>query len=349
MGVLELDQDDRARDFSPTSKPWGSIWAIRLAWPCGCWIRRSVQEQLSRTEKLAAVGRLISSVVNELETPLASIQELAGQARERVRQAPGEREVAAIAAEAQKASAVVARLVTFASSEQVEARPVAVGDLLRQPDRFPRRRLEGFRHPGARPGFPRAAQGAGLARTIGAGVSESAGACRAGAGRRARKDASPFAPACSASGCWWRFRSRRRRKWRNAEETAAVLGVTHSVVAGHGGEVRLIEKADEEPRFEVELPLAGRERSAAAARRCRTPEIPRRLTALVIEPDEASAPIGGHVRAERRACDTGRQRRHSARTGARARIDAAFCSVHAPGLNWVELSERMRPAWARSF
>ena len=25
----------------------------------------------------------------------------------------------------------------------------------------------------------------------------------------------------------------------------------------------------------------------------------------------------------------------------RLRFDAAFCSVHAPGLNWVELSERM--------
>jgi hypothetical protein len=25
------------------------------------------------------------------------------------------------------------------------------------------------------------------------------------------------------------------------------------------------------------------------------------------------------------------------------RFDAAFCSVHAPGLNWVELSERMQP------
>jgi CheY-like chemotaxis protein len=27
----------------------------------------------------------------------------------------------------------------------------------------------------------------------------------------------------------------------------------------------------------------------------------------------------------------------------RVKIDAAFCSVHAPGLNWVELAERMQP------
>ena len=25
------------------------------------------------------------------------------------------------------------------------------------------------------------------------------------------------------------------------------------------------------------------------------------------------------------------------------RFDLAFCSLHAPGLNWVELSERMQP------
>ncbi|MEI9971953.1 MAG: hypothetical protein WDO73_07760 [Ignavibacteriota bacterium] len=38
--------------------------------------QRSVQEQLFRTEKLAAVGRLISGVVDELQTPLSSIPTL---------------------------------------------------------------------------------------------------------------------------------------------------------------------------------------------------------------------------------------------------------------------------------
>ena len=42
-----------------------------------------MQEQLFRTEKLAAVGRLISGVVNELQTPLNSISELASRAAER--------------------------------------------------------------------------------------------------------------------------------------------------------------------------------------------------------------------------------------------------------------------------
>ena len=30
------------------------------------------------------------------------------------------------------------------------------------------------------------------------------------------------------------------------------------------------------------------------------------------------------------------------------RFDAVFCSLHAPGLNWVELSERCTRAWAAS-
>ena len=41
-----------------------------------------------------------------------------------------------------------------------------------------------------------------------------------------------------------------------------MLGVTRSVIAGHGGEVRLIEKNNADPRFEVELPLAAKERPA---------------------------------------------------------------------------------------
>ena len=77
---------------------------------------------------------------------------------------------------------------------------------------------------------------------------------------------------------------------RKAEETAAVLGVTRSVIAGHGGEVRLIEKSDAEPRFEVELPALARERvspAVLAAGDGHSADFSRRMTALVIEPDDA--------------------------------------------------------------
>ena len=66
------------------------------------------------------------------------------------------------------------------------------------------------------------------------------------------------------------------------------------------------------------------------------------MTALVIEPDEVAQRqllvlLSGHgFRVVPVAdSDTGLDLAH------RMRFDAAFCSLHAPGLNWVELSERM--------
>ena len=132
---------------------------------------------------------------------------------------------------------------------------------------------------------------------------------------------------------------------RKAEETAAVLGVTRSVIAGHGGEVRLIEKSHADPRFEVELPLTtARERTPLAAASQGVTDYSRGMTALVIEPEEAAqrqlmgllAGRGYRVVPVANA-DTGLE------LAQRIKIDAAFCSVHAPGLNWVELSERMQP------
>jgi CheY-like chemotaxis protein len=66
------------------------------------------------------------------------------------------------------------------------------------------------------------------------------------------------------------------------------------------------------------------------------------MTALVIEPDEAAQRqllvlLAGHgfrvvpVGNSDTALDM----------ASRIRFDAVFCSLHAPGLNWVELSERM--------
>jgi CheY-like chemotaxis protein len=120
--------------------------------------------------------------------------------------------------------------------------------------------------------------------------------------------------------------------------------VTRSVIAGHGGEVRLIEKNNAEPRFEVELPALVKERTVVT-----TPALSpvardsgRRMTALVIEPDEAAqrqllAILSSHgfrvVPVDN--TDAGLD------LAQRMRFDAAFCSLHAPGLNWVELSERM--------
>ena len=343
VGVLEMDQDDRVRDFSSAEQSLGQHLANQVGVAVRLLDQRSVQEQLSRTEKLAAVGRLISSIVNELEAPLASIQELADQARERVRQAPGERELAAIELEAQKASSVVARLVTFASSEQVEARPVAVGDLLRRLIDFRENdwKASGIRLRDVVLHEPLKVLGShGQLEQVFLNLLVHAEQALV----EAQEKTLTIRTSVLAKRLLVEVSFSAPPEWRsNAEETAAVLGVTNSVVAGHGGEVRLIEKKDGEPRFEVELPLAARERAVGAGDSAEMPEIQRRLTALVIEPDEALQRqlVAMIERNGARAIPLGNADTALELAG-RARIDAAFCSVHAPGLNWVELSERMR-------
>src|ERR1051326_1947926 len=130
VGVLELDQHDRLRDFSADEQELAQHLGNQIGVALRLLDQRSVQEQLFRSEKLAAVGRLISGVINELQTPLSSISDLATRALDRLHTGSGEREVMAIDAEAKKAAGMVARLVSFAAAEQ-EARPVSITSLLR--------------------------------------------------------------------------------------------------------------------------------------------------------------------------------------------------------------------------
>jgi CheY-like chemotaxis protein len=289
------------------------------------------------------VGRLISGVVSELQTPLASISDLAHRAMEKARLGPAEREVMAIASEAQKAAGMVARLVSFAAAEQVEARPVSITTLLKNLIDF---REGDCKASGIRvrdltsrePLFVLGSQGqleqvflnllVHAEQTLAAAAQKVITIRTSVLGKRLLVEIAFSAPPAP----------------RSPEETAAVLGVTRSVIAGHGGEVRLIEKNNADPRFEVELPVSAKERISTIPLSSSSPasEYSRRMTALMIEPDEAAqrqlltllsargyrvVPVGN--------TDTGLELAH------RMRFDAAFCSVHAPGLNWVELSERM--------
>jgi GAF domain-containing protein len=345
IGVLELDQDDRVRDFSADEQELAQHLGNQIGVAIRLLDQRSVQEQLFRTEKLAAVGRLISGVVNELQTPLASISELALRAVERTRSSAAEREVLAIAAEAKKAAAMVARLVSFAAAEQGEARPVSISALLRTLIEF---REGDWKASGIRvrdlttrePLFVLGSQGQleqvflnlfVHAEQSLAEVPQKVITIRTSVlAKRLLVEIGFSAPAES----------------RKPEETAAVLGVTRSVIAGHGGEVRLIDKNNTDPRFEVELPVTVKDRSGVTLQSSSNGhvlELSRRMTALVIEPDEAAQrqilallSTRGFRVVPVNNSDTGLD------MAQRMRFDAAFCSVHAPGLNWVELSERMQ-------
>ena len=344
VGVIELDQDDRLRDFTADEQALAQHLGNQIGVAVRLLDQRSVQEQLFRTEKLAAIGRLISGVVNELQTPLSSISDLAARAQGKGLIGSAEREVAAIAAEAQKAASMVARLVSFAAAEQLEARPVCITTLLRNLIEF---REGDWKASGIRvrdltsrePLYVLGSQGQLEQVFLNLFVHAEQSLAEA------PQKAITIRTSVLAKRLVVEVAFSASPGSRKPEETAAVVGVTRSVIAGHGGEVRLIESSHSDPRFEVELPTTSKERVGAGAGSLNPParDFSRRMTALVIEPDETAqrqmlallAARGLRVVPVANA-DTGLE------LSQRLRFDAAFCSVHAPGLNWVELSERMQ-------
>ena len=110
----------------------------------------------------------------------------------------------------------------------------------------------------------------------------------------------------------------------------------------------MIDKSNSDQRFEIELPVTAKDRSGTVISSSGSPgthvqEINRRMTALVIDSEDTvqRQMLGllssrGYRVVPVNNSDTGLD------MSQRMRFDVAFCSVHAPGLNWVELSERMQ-------
>jgi len=288
IGVLELDQDDRVRDFSADEQALAQHLGNQIGVAIRLLDQRNVQEQLFRTEKTVAVGRLISGVVNELQTPLASITNLAHRALEKASGGPAEREVSAIAAEAAKATGMVNRLVSYAAAEQGDARPVDINGLLRTLIEFREGdwKASGIRVTDLSSREPLNVLGSqGQLEQVFLNLFVYAEQSLAGADQKSLT----IRTSMLARRLLVEFSFTSPAELRKPEDMAAVLGVTRSVIAGHGGEIRLIEKANADPRFEVELPAMAKDRAAAAATHHAVPRDSGRLmTALVIEPDEAA-------------------------------------------------------------
>ncbi|HZT31203.1 MAG TPA: GAF domain-containing protein [Bryobacteraceae bacterium] len=345
VGVLELDQCDRMRDFSPDERALAQHLGNQIGVAIRLLEQRSVREQLFRTEKLAAVGRLLSGVVEELQAPLASISRISESTlADRDRGGNG---LVQLATEARRASDIVARLVSFAGAEQAQAKPVEINQLLRSLVEFRERewKARGIRVRDLTTQERLLVLGSqGQLEQVFLNLLVYAEQALADAheklivvrtsllAKRVLVEISysgpPEVPDPFAAG---------------SDEGAPGLGVCSSIVAGHGGEVRLVQVAGGDPRFEIELPWTPRERPEAKAIGVGGAPRQQLATVLLIEPDPAAErQLSGLLAA--RGCRVVPVQNTDAGLdlAQRLRFDVVLCSVHAPGLNWVEFSERVQ-------
>jgi C4-dicarboxylate-specific signal transduction histidine kinase len=352
IGVIEIGRARRSRAFSPDEQTLAQHLANQIGLAIQLVGQRSVREQLFRTEKLAAVGRLISGVVNELQAPLAAISKMARSVLAEEPYSAVDRELRVIASEAARASEIVTRLVSFAGGEQVEAKPVEINGLLRNLIEFRERewKARGIRIRSLITERPLTIMGSQgqieqvflnllvHAEQSMADVSEKQIAVRTSLlakralveiGYRRASDETEVEDPFS--------------KWSENSSGTLGLGVCRSIIAGHSGEVRLVHAAGGESRFEVELPWAGSDSQQfrpAATGRSRT----RQRTAMLLEPEEPAQRLLLTMLSSRgyRVVPV-----HTAEVALdlaqRLRFDIVFCSIRLPGLNWVELTERFQP------
>ncbi|MFN0170167.1 MAG: histidine kinase dimerization/phospho-acceptor domain-containing protein [Bryobacteraceae bacterium] len=348
IGVLQMENSRKARSFSADEKASAQHLANQAGVAVKLLQQRSVREQLARSEKLAAVGRLISGVVNDLRTPLAAISGMAESAIEKYRGSQDNHELLVIASEAKRASAIVERLVSFAQPEHVKPEPVEIIGLLRGLIRFRERewKASGIQLRNMLKDqklFVTASQGqieqVFLNLLVHAeqsleDVAEKRIAVRADVLARRVFIEIRYTAAPRQAG---------RRQSLEDEVQALGLDVCKTIITGHSGDLRLVQASERESCFEIELPLmqADKPIEAAAAPEFREPS--RRLTALLIEPEDW---------VERQLMEVLGSRGyrvvpvHSSDEAldliSRLRFDVVFCSTRIEGLNWVEFFDRAR-------
>lgn len=347
LGILEIVDPEHSHTFTPEEQSAMQHLANQVATALKLQEQHSIREQLFRSEKLAAAGQLISGVANELQAPLGII---AGLTTKLIAEgfAGLQTELQIISSEAQRASEIVARLVSFASIEKAEAQAVDMGQVLNSMLEFRARELqqkgiEVQQQVAARnPLLVLGSQGqleqvvlSLLVEAEHAAVDAREKIISVTSGQLARRVLIEIV---------YNTRASEPLKQEAGDElsnpVALGLAVCRGIVQSHGGDFRASRGAPGKARFELELPaLDVRSKESSSGK----PVTPRQLTVLLVEPDgKSQRQIVQLLSARGDRVIPLSNGEEGVDLTQRIRFDMAICSVRLPGWSWVQFFERVR-------
>ncbi|HYL76264.1 MAG TPA: GAF domain-containing protein [Bryobacteraceae bacterium] len=337
MGVLVLYHSENFHYFSHSEQAAMQHLANQVATALKLQEQRSIREQLFRSEKLAAAGQLISDVAGELRSPLESIMRRAEGAHP---------DLPSIAQEARQASGIVARLVSFAKVEPSEAQPVDVNGVLAGLLKFriPESKAKGLEIRSQLAQKRATVMGSrGQLEQVLLNLLVDAEKSATETGEKNIAVTSSLLAKRVLIEITYPTRSSEFQRSDGVDgdpagSEALGLGVCRGIVQSHGGEFRMVRTSLTQARFDVELPLV-----ESYAANVELHQGTRQMTVLIVEPDtkvqRQLVQLLGH-RGDRVVPVTSAE--EAGDLAQRVRFDMVICAVRLPGLNWVELFERVR-------
>jgi signal transduction histidine kinase len=357
FGVLEIDDRRRNRIFHEEHKACAQHVANLGALAMKMCEQRSMREQLYRTEKMAAVGELISGVAHELKDPLASLTGLAELALARGGGEGLATELKAIHREARHASSILQRLISFARPQKPGPKLVDVNAVLRQVlgVREPKLEARGIRvRLQLSPTPPLVANDPAHLEQVFVNLLINAERSLEDAreklvtirttivAKRVLIAISDTGPGRGDDFAKRFFNPFHRQQ--SASETAGLgLAVCQSLIEGHGGTVRVSTSAGHSTTFEIEYPLAEGKPIVTPAPEPLARRPPVNLTALVIDEDRKVQDSLLNLLSDRSyRVVTVASAEEALDLAARARFDLVLCDVRIRGMNGLELYRRMQ-------
>jgi len=336
VGVLEVDNAARVGYFAREDQEAVQHLANQVATALRLQQQQTMREQLFRGEKLAATGYLISGVANELREPIENIARLTAAAVP----APPE-----LGDAVRRATEIMARLVSFANSENATPEEVDVAALLAGLARFrePQWQANELRVQNRAAHGPalvlgvesqleqvflsllvHAEQRAALSpvRTVTLQTSVLAGRVLVEIGHSAGPSVDSADPEPA-----------------DPPEQAIDLEVCTGIVSNHGGEIHILRQPGLFG-FEVDLPSA---KITTQAETIRTPlTATRPLTLILVDPDRTAAHQLMALLSRRGHRVVPARAEEAADLAQRLRFDAALWSSGPGRGEWTQFRDRVR-------